>query len=105
MPICDPCVRGDHCGKPGEKTTHCFCQHRPRASQPPRPQTPAHGPVASAMDAPHPDGGGRPADDDTRPFTALLAEWMRHHREGRFSEARALRKILISRLQGMGPHR
>jgi hypothetical protein len=26
--ICKPCTKGDHCGKPGERTTQCTCQHR-----------------------------------------------------------------------------
>lgn len=27
--MCDPCKKGDHCGRPGEKSPQCTCQHRP----------------------------------------------------------------------------
>jgi len=28
--ICEPCGENKHCGKPGEVTPSCTCQHHPR---------------------------------------------------------------------------
>jgi len=31
--ICKPCLNGDHCGRPGESTPSCFCQHHPSGTR------------------------------------------------------------------------
>ncbi len=63
----------------------------------------AHGSVTTVGVVPVHPGAERPSDDATQTFVSLLADWMRHHRAGRFSEAAAIRKILVGRLHGMGP--
>jgi hypothetical protein len=45
-----------------------------------------------------PDPTTPPADDGSRPFVVVLADWMRLHRAGRYGEASRLRQVLVSRL-------
>jgi hypothetical protein len=52
-------------------------------------------PMAVRLD---PDPTTPSAEDGTRPFVVVLADWMRLHRAGRFGEASVLRRALIGRL-------
>jgi hypothetical protein len=147
--ICEPCVRGAHCGPPGSASASCPCQHRPPRGASPQPLviTPAEVEVMAGaigrmaeeralisqcqdspeccpgdscrLDAwraarvglppsgdagasrPHPEASG-PSDDDTRPFTTVLTEWMTQHRAGHFVRAAELRTALIKRLDRLG---
>ena len=96
--ICDDCTRGDHCGLPGERSTQCFCQHRPRK----RVLKPADGGVEVPQMPPHQDPPAEVPEADTRPFVTLLTEWQRRHRAHDFEGAAVLRKTMISRLSRLG---
>jgi hypothetical protein len=58
----------------------------------------AHGAVSSVGVLPYSDA---PTEAE-RPFPAILASWMDLHRAGRFAEAAALRKLMVSRLDRAG---
>jgi len=31
--VCKKCIKGKHCGKPGEITPSCTCQHHPKGTR------------------------------------------------------------------------
>lgn len=102
--ICEPCTTGDHCGKPGEINTKCFCQHRPRR---PRPQEAVSGPVtAPVVPTPTPAGddapGGLLAVLKDVPTVVLLSAWQQFHRRRAFAAARHVRSVLDDRLSRNG---
>lgn len=126
--ICGSCARGDHCGPPGVVGDRCFCQHRPpgtgQAGRPSleitrgdasvimeigRQLSAAPGPVSRPVDdVPLPDprtDASAPPEAPLRPFTEVLADWVRAHRAGRFKQAAALRRTMTDYLNRLGPDR
>jgi hypothetical protein len=97
--ICTRCAQGDHCNDPG-----CMCGHRPSRTLT-DPVAPLH-PKPVRPDLPVPSvpaaDGVPPFTSPTPPFVTMLADWVREHRSGRFTEAATLRRKLTDYLDRMG---
>jgi hypothetical protein len=90
--ICPSCAEGDHCNDSG-----CTCGHRPRA--PRRALTDPLVPLGPEPVRPDLSVPPVPSADSTRPFTAVLAEWLREHRAGHFARAAVLRRRLTDYIE------
>lgn len=113
--MCDPCTTGDHCGRPGEYTPRCTCQHHPPGTgqDAARLAAVAHEratPVSLVQEESAHAPQGRTADPDLYvspgfnrvvqdvATVELLADWMKAVRSGQQAKAAVLHGALADRL-------